>query len=300
MKLPFGEYESFDDCVAKNQDKDDPEAYCATIKRLIEGGDKPRKISFDTTSLDNKILVDDDDYLVMPAVIASEIVHQYEDGWAYKPADELEKMTATAIDISSVPIKILEHPGPETNYLLVRRSDVYGRAENFQFVKNLQDPKTGRPMRRGVKADIRWFKNRTPADIIEKIKVGILHDVSIGFTFDADPTQGEFNGVHYDYVQRNIFLNHIAAPIEQGRCPGPVCGIGFDKSDKEKDCPICQAIEKTGIKIASARLSRTFGKDKILTVILNSKTPQRRATIDEELLEAFSQLKNTLERGEQI
>ena len=33
---PFGGYESFEDCVAKNKDKEDPEAYCATIKRKVE------------------------------------------------------------------------------------------------------------------------------------------------------------------------------------------------------------------------------------------------------------------------
>ena len=35
--MPFGPYEDFDDCVAQNQDKDDPGAYCAAIKRSIEG-----------------------------------------------------------------------------------------------------------------------------------------------------------------------------------------------------------------------------------------------------------------------
>src|SRR4030042_3388789 len=36
-KVPFGDYVDFADCEAKNQDKDDPEAYCAAIKRQIEG-----------------------------------------------------------------------------------------------------------------------------------------------------------------------------------------------------------------------------------------------------------------------
>jgi HK97 family phage prohead protease len=35
--MPFGKYENFEDCVAQNQDKDDPEAYCAAIKKQIEG-----------------------------------------------------------------------------------------------------------------------------------------------------------------------------------------------------------------------------------------------------------------------
>jgi len=39
---PFGGYADFDDCVAKNKDKEDPEAYCAEIKRQVEGSTKNR------------------------------------------------------------------------------------------------------------------------------------------------------------------------------------------------------------------------------------------------------------------
>ncbi|AFH22738.1 hypothetical protein OSG_eHP34_00025 [environmental Halophage eHP-34] len=35
--MPFGPYDDFDDCVNSNKDKDDPDAYCAAIKRDIEG-----------------------------------------------------------------------------------------------------------------------------------------------------------------------------------------------------------------------------------------------------------------------
>lgn len=35
--MPFAGYKDFDSCVASNQDKRDPEAYCATIMRRVEG-----------------------------------------------------------------------------------------------------------------------------------------------------------------------------------------------------------------------------------------------------------------------
>lgn len=35
--MPFGPYEDFDDCVAKNRDVEDPEAYCAMIEKQILG-----------------------------------------------------------------------------------------------------------------------------------------------------------------------------------------------------------------------------------------------------------------------
>ena len=251
-------------CLSKYNDTPD----------TVLGKDAPQKrIAFDTITLTDKILVDDDHSLVMPAIIASEIVQQYEDGYAYKPADELEKMAQIAQDIGSVPVKILEHPGPETNYLLLKQSDVYGKAENFRFSKSLNDPKTGRPMRRGVTADIRWFKNRTPENVIAQTVDGTLRDVSIGFTFDAERTSGNWNGQDYDYVQRNIFLNHVAAPIPKGRCAGPICGIGFDTSLKYgidakelNNCPVCRKIINVGILEASKNLYINYGPE-VLRVI---------------------------------
>lgn len=35
--MPFGDYADFEDCVSKNQDKDNPQAYCAAIKKQAEG-----------------------------------------------------------------------------------------------------------------------------------------------------------------------------------------------------------------------------------------------------------------------
>jgi len=181
-----------------------------------------RKICFDRAILDDKIILDDDQYLVMPAVIASEIVHQYKEGWAYKPAEELEKAAWTA---DHRWVKILSHP--ETA-LLQTTQDIYGIVENPKFVKNLIDPKTKRPMRKGIRADIKWFKDKVPPATIEQIKSGHMRGVSIGFTYEEDRTPGDWNGQKYDFVQRNIFIDHVAAPIEEGRCPGPLCGIAVD------------------------------------------------------------------------
>lgn len=35
--MPFADYDDFDSCVSANSDKADPEAYCAAIKRQVEG-----------------------------------------------------------------------------------------------------------------------------------------------------------------------------------------------------------------------------------------------------------------------
>jgi hypothetical protein len=189
---------------------------------------KLRQNVFDYAILeDSKIVSEDDKSIVVKAIIASEIVQQYKDGYAYKPADELEKAAWTA---EGRWVKALSHPsGPQINSI----SDIHGRMENPRFRKDLNDPKTNRPCRRGIEVDLRFFKDRVKPEVLQKIKNGELKDNSIGFSCDKDPTPGEFQGQHYDYVQRNICIDHLAAPIEKGRCPSPYCGINVDSAEQD-------------------------------------------------------------------
>jgi hypothetical protein len=238
-----------------------------------------RKIVFDTATLDSTVLVDDESVLTMQAIIASEIVHQYKYGMAYKSSDELEKMVKSASRIGSVGVMVMEHPGADTNNLLLKHNDLHGKAGNFQFCKDLIDPKTKRPNRRGVRADITWFKDVVPPYVIDGLKNGTLKDVSIGFTCEIDFTEGSFNGVKYDFVQRNIFLQHVAAPVEAGRCPGPVCGIGADTANVVDNkiltsCPVCNHMKTVGWQTAGQRLYDTYGPD-VLEVIDTGILPQK-------------------------
>jgi hypothetical protein len=194
-----------------------------------------RFIAFDRISLGKqKIKADNDDELVVNAVLASEIVHKYADGMAYKPADELERAAWT---VDGRWVKILDHPAEGT---IQKVNDISGKITDPTFVKNLIDPKTGRPSRKGIVADIHFFKHARGKDgcspvspeLIERIRSGDLSDVSVGFTYEKDVTPGEFEGTRYDYAQTNFFFDHLAAPIEAGRCPTPLCGIGMDATDK--------------------------------------------------------------------
>lgn len=48
--MPFGPYKDHADCVKKNQDKDDPHAYCATIERTIKKRQQSSRIQFGVDS----------------------------------------------------------------------------------------------------------------------------------------------------------------------------------------------------------------------------------------------------------
>ena len=162
------------------------------------------------------------------AVIASEIVHEYPDGKAWKSRDELKEYAWT---VDGRWVMIGGHP---QDAIISDRSQVNGRTVNPRYVKDLQDPKTKRPNRAGVRADIEVFNEKTPPETLKDMKNGKKSDVSIGFFYhhDASPgtvEDGPFKGVEYDYVQRNMFHDHLAAGIDDGRCPSPYCGLGVDE-----------------------------------------------------------------------
>ena len=50
--MPFADYTDWDDCISKNKDKDNPEAYCGYIKNKVEESIlKPYKSIYEKESL---------------------------------------------------------------------------------------------------------------------------------------------------------------------------------------------------------------------------------------------------------
>jgi len=64
---PFGDYEDFDDCVAQNQDKDDPEAYCGEIQASAEKSES----NIFNKEIDSSERDLDDDKLIIPVEAAT-------------------------------------------------------------------------------------------------------------------------------------------------------------------------------------------------------------------------------------
>lgn len=63
----------------------------------------------------------------------------------------------------------------------------------------------------------------TDQSAIEAIDSKKLKEISCGYFFDPDFTPGEFNGVAYDFVMRNIRGNHVAL-VKEGRA-GPEVSV---------------------------------------------------------------------------
>lgn len=183
---------------------------------------KPEKVST------GKHPVHGDTTIFHDVVIASEMIQNYPDGKALKSRDELEAYSWT------VDGRWIIAGGHPENPIISSRDEVSGRTLNAHYCKDLKDPKTGRPCRAGVRADVEVFNSKiAPADLEAMLK-GTKADVSIGFFFDKDDSpgtldDGPFKGEAFDYVQRSMFHDHLAVAIDNGRCPSPFCGLGADE-----------------------------------------------------------------------
>jgi hypothetical protein len=180
-------------------------------------------IGFDKAQFDG-IVSEDEKSVTFSAIIAREMVQDYPRGKALKDGDELLNAAWTG---EGRWVTLDKHPD---TVLLESRKDIHGRLEQVRGVKDLVDPKTKRPMDRGIRANVRVFKDVVGPEKVTDLKGNFAkRDVSIGFTYDMDPTPGSWRGIPYDFVQRNIMIDHLAAFVEEGRCPSPYCGIGVDE-----------------------------------------------------------------------
>jgi hypothetical protein len=91
----------------------------------------------------------------------------------------------------------------------------------------------------------------TDADLIKEIGDG-KEELSIGFKTEVVPVQGEYQGIHYDSVQRNIQINHVAV-VDKGRA-GHSVRITGDSAEmvlKEKG----ESMETTKVMLDGANVT---------------------------------------------
>jgi hypothetical protein len=193
-----------------------------------------RKISVDNLQLDDLQIIEDSKCcLKVNAVITKAGVYDYSDTpvmhegksltKALKSAAELLKATRTA---RAAKLVVLEHP---THPMPVVTSQ-------GQMKGNVEKPFFDRDK---IRAQLNFDKQECSTDFLEKVraaatKKGNPLDVSIGFYHEVDPTPGNWKDQltgkesAYDYIMRNIVIDHVACGVPRGRCSFPNCGIGAD------------------------------------------------------------------------
>jgi len=168
-----------------------------------------------------------DTFVIYNVPILAEMVQTYEDGYAYKKADEILK-----VNVDQIPLTLVEdeptHPEAIVN------SNTYGKRN--VIVGYMSEPVRAKDKKSLTKRYADFVLYNTPK--IQALKdeyiAGNYVDTSVGFEFNKDVTPGEFLDQKYDYIQRDIKLDHNAILIDIygnkgiGRMPSPIGGIGAD------------------------------------------------------------------------
>ena len=182
----------------------------------------------DSIKLQTDGMTEKDGILSVPAVIARQMIYQYDDVKAIKPFEELE---AAAKFADGIPIT-LEHPPAG---IVTDRTEVLG------FLRN--------PI--AENDELKAILEISDKTLLGDIKAGTYTDVSPGFFCALDHTAGTLKGVKYDAVQRNIFLNHVAV-CKIGKC-SLEDGCGFHVDAKKTDPPPTTPTDATLVKITAER-----------------------------------------------
>lgn len=175
--------------------------------------DKP-KFSLITDSMELKVdaLTEKDGITSVPAVIAKDLVQDYSGLKVWKPAAELE---AAARFADGIPIT-RGHPSVG---IVTDRGQVLGF---------LNDPVYENDELSGI-------LNIANKDLAADVKDGKLKGLSIGFFCNLDETKGTIGDAHYDAIQKDIFLNHVAI-VDEGRCSiEDGCKFNMDAVDSPPD-----------------------------------------------------------------
>lgn len=169
--------------------------------------------------------ITDKNIIIKNVPLTGEIVQEYHDGFAYKPLEEI-----TNVDVQNVPVTFLH---PDNQVEVMSTNEV---ADNtFGFLRN---PSLDKKHKDKLYADIVLFRSDRTKDLEKKLEKGEGVDVSIGFQFEKEEKSGSFLGKAFDYIQRNIKLDHLAILLDNfgrvhpGRAPfSKGYGIGADQKN---------------------------------------------------------------------
>lgn len=172
-----------------------------------------RTVRISRAELDSSRQIREDaDSLIVPTIFTRESILPFFDGKAYRSAQELKDAAWTLEGAWIVAYNHIE------SVFLTNRKDICGKAENIKFCEKIN----------GLIGDTRFFKAKCDQIFLNAIKDGKLKDVSVSYFCEDIFVPGEFAGENYDFMQRNFMFGHVAAGIQEGRCPSPFCGMAVD------------------------------------------------------------------------
>ena len=125
----------------------------------------------------------------------------------------------------------------------------------------------------------------TDKSLIDEINKG-KQELSIGFETEVVPKKGEYKGVAYDSVQRNIQINHVAV-VEQGRAGHSVRLLGDSAEMIEQDVQKKgKRMDTTKVRLDGADVTvATADADKIIKLDADNAEKEKKIAELEALIE---------------
>ena len=126
----------------------------------------------------------------------------------------------------------------------------------------------------------------TDKSLIDEINKG-KQELSIGFETEVVPKKGEYKGVAYDSVQRNIRINHVAV-VEQGRAGHSVRLLGDSAEMVEQDAHETKGkrMDTTKVRLDGADVTvATADADKIIKLDADNADKAKKIAELEALIE---------------
>ena len=134
----------------------------------------------------------------------------------------------------------------------------------------------------------------TNQDLIDKILSGDKSELSAGYSRDIVPESGSYNGTPYQYVQRNIKVNHVAV-VKEGRC-GETCKLNLDNKGVKEMVKI--QIDGKSVSMDEAEVAKYVTELKTQRDEAMAETEKMKESMDEvvaskEELQAMIEAKKT-------
>lgn len=208
------------------------------ILKKIKTGEIDSLKSFDTeeakldlsgANIKYDIINDGQTIMIHNVPIAKEIVQPYYDAlgnieYHYKPKDSIQGIKSTYSPVS------ISHP---TMHFSDMTKDMQEELTIGYMINGYYEEDSAKHY-----TDLMLWMDKVPQWLKDRIEQNIANDVSIGFVHDKVKEPGTFEGKSYDFVQKNIKIDHLAIlqPTERGRASfSDGVGVGADSNDSKNN-----------------------------------------------------------------